>query len=72
MSGEKCFFNGEIQEVSLGLVGNTDVNVAGVGGKPDAALPPTPLGLVSKPDANVAGVGGKPDAAAVPHSSWIS
>jgi hypothetical protein len=37
MSGEKCFFSGEIQQVSVGLVGNTDANVAGVGGKPDAA-----------------------------------
>jgi hypothetical protein len=37
MSGEKCFFNGEIQQVSLGLVSNPDANVAGVRGEPDAA-----------------------------------
>jgi hypothetical protein len=36
-AGENVFFYGEIQEVSLGLDGNTDANVSGVGGKPDAA-----------------------------------
>jgi hypothetical protein len=40
---KSVFFNSEIQEVSLVLVSNTDVNVAGVGGKPDAvAVPPPP------------------------------
>ena len=44
MSGVKCFFNGEIQEVSLGLVGNPGVNVAGVTSEP--------YGLVGKPGVN--------------------
>ncbi len=49
MSGGKNFFNGEIQELSLGLVGNTDVNAAGVGGKLSAkAVCPIPLPRTGK------------------------